>query len=321
MKKRTFLHPLWIHLPAVGLWGVGLGLLAVNWPLPERAPVHFSGGGVPDGWGNPTYMVVTLLIMALGFIGLSAFLAELWARQETQKRYSWLHLMDEAILGLFVGMLWVYVPGAAQGKLESFPFPWFEVFSFGAPAIAIAALLEWFRPYRPMPASVQGHHEVAGTLPQGREWVHVERQNPSWMNGLWIALSVGIIGLAFLVAPDLGGWSALVGIAGTIPLTLLGGLQAQVSPEMVRVTWGAAGYRLYRALPSELEIVQARDFSPLADFGGWGIRYGRNKTWGFFLRGSRGVFVQKRSGRRVLLGSDNASRLEAMIKHAQNGAV
>lgn len=321
MKRRMFLHPLWIHGPAAMLWFVGLGKLIANWPLPERAPVHFSTLGVADGWGNPTYMVATLLVMALGFIGLAAFLAELWARQEVTKRYSWLHLMDEAVLGLFVGMLWTYIPAAAAGQMEFFPFPWRSVLLFSVPAIAAAALLEALRPYRAVPVgSGGGHPETVGEMPTGADWLHVERQNPSWMNGLWIAASLGMLGMAFLLATDLGGFAALVGIAGAAPLTLLGGIQVTVTPKSVVVRWGAAGYRLFRADPAELEVVEARDFSPLADFGGWGIRYGRNRTWGFFLRGARGLFLQTRKGRRVLVGSDNASRLEAIIKKAKGVA-
>lgn len=317
MKKRMFLHPLWVHAPAAGLWLGGVGVLVANWPLPERAPVHFTTQGVADGWGNPTYMVATLLVMGLGFIGLSAFLAELWARQESRKRYSWLHLMDEAVLGLFVGMLWAYVPAAAGGQMESFPFPWMSVLLFALPAVGVAAVLEALRPYRPLPEGmVVETGEGVGTLPSGNDWCHMERQNPSWMNGLWIAASLGMLGMAFLLATDLGGWAAFVGLAGAAPLTLLGGIQTSVTPGEVVIRWGAAGYRLFRANTKDLEVVEARDFSPLADFGGWGIRYGRNRTWGFFLKGARGVYMQTRKGRRVLVGSDNATRLEAVIRKA-----
>lgn len=51
---------------------------------------------------------------------------------------------------------------------------------------------------------------------------------------------------------------------------------------------------------SELHV--ERQFSPLRDFGGWGIRTGRNGTC-LNQRGSRGVAFEFR-GRRYIIGSD-----------------
>lgn len=59
---------------------------------------------------------------------------------------------------------------------------------------------------------------------------------------------------------------------------------------------------------------EARTYRPIAEYGGWGIRFGwggRGKAYN--VRGDRGVQLEFTDGKRLLIGSQRAEELEAAI--------
>lgn len=80
------------------------------------------------------------------------------------------------------------------------------------------------------------------------------------------------------------------------------------------VTFGALLplYR-WRIALQEIASAEAVTYSPLADYGGWGIR-GWGKNTALNARGNRGVQVALHDGRRVLIGSQRPEELaEALV--------
>jgi hypothetical protein len=57
----------------------------------------------------------------------------------------------------------------------------------------------------------------------------------------------------------------------------------------------------------------ARSYAPLREYGGWGIRWGRNGR-AYSMSGKRGVQLVYDREERVLIGSKRAEELEAAIK-------
>ena len=124
------------------------------------------------------------------------------------------------------------------------------------------------------------------------------------------AIAYGALGLS-AVAVALSG-----AVAGLIWPVLLVGLSCNllcqktiVTETHLTVTFGAL-LPLYRRQIALREIASAEavTYSPLADCGGWGIRgWGRNAALN--ARGSRGVQVALRDGRRVLVGSQRPEEL------------
>ena len=69
----------------------------------------------------------------------------------------------------------------------------------------------------------------------------------------------------------------------------------------------------WRTVPcSAIVRAEAVTYSPLREFGGWGIRWGR---WGraYSASGTRGVRIECREGDRFLLGSGRAQELAQCI--------
>lgn len=96
-------------------------------------------------------------------------------------------------------------------------------------------------------------------------------------------------------------------------MAVYGGLRVTVDHQRVVVRLGIFGVRLLRLEAAGLTEVAVQDFSPLQDFGGWGIRRGRG-MWAFFFRGTRGVRLQTASGKKYLIGSDHPDRLAAAVR-------
>ncbi len=103
------------------------------------------------------------------------------------------------------------------------------------------------------------------------------------------------------------GWLFLL-----VPLGLVFNLLCQkttVTDHNLTVTFGAILplYRKHIALPL-IAAAEAVTYSPIADYGGWGIRgWGRNIALN--ARGNRGVRLTLQNGSRVLVGSQRPEEL------------
>jgi hypothetical protein len=54
----------------------------------------------------------------------------------------------------------------------------------------------------------------------------------------------------------------------------------------------------------EIESYLAVTYSPILDYGGWGIRYGFKKK-AYNVKGSHGVRINLKTGKHILFGSQN----------------
>jgi len=69
----------------------------------------------------------------------------------------------------------------------------------------------------------------------------------------------------------------------------------------------------YRKIPlSEIASVEARTYSPLREYGGWGCR-GFGKNIAYNVSGNRGVQLVLRDGKRLLIGSQKPEELADAI--------
>lgn len=63
----------------------------------------------------------------------------------------------------------------------------------------------------------------------------------------------------------------------------------------------------------EIAECAARRYRPLAEYGGWGLKYGRS-GWAWNISGDRGVQLVMKSGQRLLIGSQRADDLAAAVR-------
>jgi hypothetical protein len=83
----------------------------------------------------------------------------------------------------------------------------------------------------------------------------------------------------------------------------------------------AAGIRV-RFVPFKTTVIsfdtiascQARQYSPLGEYGGWGIRYSFRNGKAFNVKGDRGVQLEFKDGKKLLIGSQRAETLAEAIR-------
>ena len=93
-------------------------------------------------------------------------------------------------------------------------------------------------------------------------------------------------------------------------------LTTEVMPSEVRVWFGwIPTYR--RVVPVDLlQRVEVVTYRPVADYGGWGIRSGRDGERVLNARGNRGVRLYLSDGSRLLIGSQRPEALALALEQA-----
>lgn len=156
----------------------------------------------------------------------------------------------------------------------------------------------------------------------------------NWIASLGVVVAVlggGLVAWAML--QELGGRGAggerpapdalLLGFAllilavclGTAWLVLFGRLVTEVGADGLSVQLRPLTRRHLFAW-DEIASAEACSYEPIAEYGGWGVRRGRDGR-AYNVSGNRGVRLVLRGGERVLVGSRRAERLvEAMRRYA-----
>lgn len=81
-------------------------------------------------------------------------------------------------------------------------------------------------------------------------------------------------------------------------------LDSEVTTDGIRIRFLPFHIRYREWSFDDIESVEARTYSPLAEFGGWGIRLGCQGI-AYNVRGDQGIQLVLRSGRRVLIGTQD----------------
>jgi len=104
----------------------------------------------------------------------------------------------------------------------------------------------------------------------------------------------------------------LAGIAFPIFL-LMTELAVEVRAEGLYVRFRPFHLRFVQIRLDDVVDVRIVDFSPFADFGGWGIRYGNNAK-AYTINGNRGVRLSYIDGHDLIIGSVRPQELESAIR-------
>jgi len=316
MKNKP-VHPLWTHLPAIAALVALIAGIFVSSPLPGRAPTHFGFDGKPNAYGSP-WMVFGLIIgLSIFFIVLSVFLDESWARQERSKLFNWFSLMDDIFVGAMVGISLGYLAFLRHG-VTGFNFPWNYLGIVSISTTMLAILLELIRPYRRFDSKLVElekepvKSEIIQRIKEDSTFFYWDYQNPFYYTIFTIVVPLVML-FAGIVSWFSQPWvSVLLILVGLLMSTLYGGQRILVNRQNITMRWGILGIRVLRLNMAEITGVETHDFSPLKDFGGYGIRANREMS-GYFLAGTRGVKLTTAGGKKYLIGSDNPDRLAAVI--------
>ncbi|MFC2105674.1 hypothetical protein ACFLS0_02845 [Candidatus Bipolaricaulota bacterium] len=317
--KRRLIHPLWTHIPATAaLVGFLVLFLAKLSDWPSRIPLQIGWSGEPATWGSPWIAFGLVVALGLFFVALTIFLDELWARQETHKRFNLLSLLDELVVALLVTIQVAFLQAAADGAtVYRVPLVWFVAGVAGV--VLLGVLVELRRPYLASEESPKAQ-EPAGFRENLKERVSAAEtvvfwdiQNPRYVT--WLSIGIPLLlwaAAGFLVQTSV--WAAsLEALVGVVLLQFYGGQRTRVTREGITIRYGLAGIRIFRCRLEEISGIHIRSFAPLADFGGYGIRTSKGIT-AYYLKGRTGVQVDLIERRSVLIGSSSPERLAIVIE-------
>lgn len=65
----------------------------------------------------------------------------------------------------------------------------------------------------------------------------------------------------------------------------------------------------------DISAIEVRKYNPLIEFGGWGIRYRSLKNMAYNISGSQGIQLIFKSGKRVLIGTQEAEIWKRFLKN------
>jgi hypothetical protein len=151
---------------------------------------------------------------------------------------------------------------------------------------------------------------------------------PAWAVAI---LTASFVGTALLVARDALVSSSATGAAGAwagVALLLLGPaalwlvlgrLDVRVTRTALRLAFGDLPLIRKEVPFSDIVALEPVRYSPLAEFGGWGIRFGFGGKRAWTIRGNRAVRLTLRGGRRLYVGSRDPERLVEEIRRAGGG--
>ncbi|MEJ2738980.1 MAG: DUF1648 domain-containing protein [Dehalococcoidia bacterium] len=316
--KMKLTHPLWTHIPAIAVLIALIIFIASAGNLPAEAPVHFSTGGIADSYGSPWLAFGIIIAMSVLYISLSVFLDELWARQEKGKTFNWLSLLDDVVVGTMAGTGFGYLAFLKSGT-DTFSFPWYQLVLVGGITVILAVAAELLRPFSPHEKSLvmqdTGERDIdlAKLIKDNTKFVYWDSQNPMYITLLTTLLPLIMFIGAFLSWFSLPWVSIILLVVGILLILPYGGQRTLVTRNEINIRFGLLGFRVLRLKPRDISAIELHDFSPLKDFGGYGIRFNRDMK-AYFQRGTRGVKLTMNDGKRYLIGSDHPDQLSTVIK-------
>jgi len=130
----------------------------------------------------------------------------------------------------------------------------------------------------------------------------------------WIWALLGGISLLMIVL-GLISWGALLVVGAVATLLYSIRLQTEVRADGIYLKMWPFHRSFRRILWAEIERYESKQYGPLRQFGGWGIRWVPGKL-AYNVSGDRGIWIERANGRTVLVGSQHPEEFARAIKEA-----
>jgi len=134
---------------------------------------------------------------------------------------------------------------------------------------------------------------------------------------LWQAVQQLVMGVPFGTNPAPDAVVVLMGIipVGILALLLAMRLETVVDKSGIYFRMWPFHRKPMVIRPEDIVKWEVRQYRPIRDYGGWGIRYGWGKNGtAYSMSGKMGAIFDLKSGRRVLIGTRNPEELMSVLK-------
>ena len=115
------------------------------------------------------------------------------------------------------------------------------------------------------------------------------------------------------------GFIISLAVSGTLViLFLLFRLDTQITAIGIYVRFFPVHFKYQQFLWSEMEQVYVRKYSPISEFGGWGLRYGLgNSGKAYNISGNQGIQIIFKNGKKLLIGTNKPEEAAAALTRFQ----
>lgn len=113
----------------------------------------------------------------------------------------------------------------------------------------------------------------------------------------------------------MGRMASVISLVALLVLTqwMAAGLTVRLYQEHMELGLGTAALIRKRVRYDDIEALESVKYHPLAEFGGWGVRFSGNKR-AWTARGDKAVVLHMADGILLYVGSDKPQRLEERIR-------
>src|SRR5690606_14709158 len=111
---------------------------------------------------------------------------------------------------------------------------------------------------------------------------------------------------------DSGQWLGVIILAVVILLFVLFRLDTKITDKGIYVKFFPIVPK-YKFYPwEEISTAVVRKYSPLMEYGGWGIRFGRNGK-AYNIKGNKGLQLKFKNGNALLIGTQKAEEMHRVL--------
>ena len=98
-----------------------------------------------------------------------------------------------------------------------------------------------------------------------------------------------------------------------LALLYISKLRVKVSNKVIYYQFFPFHLKAHQIRLKEIESFKSITYSPITDYGGWGIRYSFRGT-AYNVSGNKGVHIELKSGKKILFGSQRSQEFEDAIR-------
>lgn len=143
-----------------------------------------------------------------------------------------------------------------------------------------------------------------------------QRFNQPWLWALLIGVLIIVAGsavLAFIKEHDTGGLFAIIIPLLIILLVSSLRLEINITREGIGYRFSPFHLRMQQLSWSEIESIYVRQYNPLSEYGGWGIRFGMGNGMAYNVKGNMGIQLVLTNGKKILIGTQHPEEVSAVL--------
>lgn len=139
-----------------------------------------------------------------------------------------------------------------------------------------------------------------------------------WLRVLLALITVIAVGFLLLVLLEAkaGLWNAVWPVLLVLGIALpfrLSKLSTTVSPDSIGYRFFPFQTKYKYIRKADIQSISVGHYSPLKEYGGWGIRLGR-KGWAYTIKGSEGISILLKKGKQVLIGTSKPQEADRILR-------